>query len=56
MGIGVFEGREYMNQIGGEIDVESELHKGTTFTLKFQKLEPDLGHELNGQKKLASVG
>ncbi|OWW20400.1 XrtA/PEP-CTERM system histidine kinase PrsK [Noviherbaspirillum denitrificans] len=31
MGIGVFETREYVHQIGGQLDVDSEPSKGTTF-------------------------
>jgi len=31
MGIGVFETREYIHHIGGQLDVESEPSKGTTF-------------------------
>lgn len=33
MGIGVFESREYIRQIGGDIEVESTLGKGTRFTV-----------------------
>ena len=31
MGIGVFESREYINEIGGQLDVVSEQDAGTTF-------------------------
>ena len=33
MGIGVFESREYIRQLGGEIDVDSTPGKGTRFTV-----------------------
>jgi signal transduction histidine kinase len=31
MGIGVFESREYINELGGQIEVVSRLTVGTTF-------------------------
>ena len=31
MGIGVFESREYIQEIGGQLEVMSELEKGTKF-------------------------
>ena len=34
MGIGVFESREYIRQLGGDIDVESVLGQGTRFTVQ----------------------
>ncbi|WP_420474423.1 XrtA/PEP-CTERM system histidine kinase PrsK [Noviherbaspirillum sp. ST9] len=34
MGIGVFETREYVHQIGGQLDVDSEVSKGTTFRVR----------------------
>ncbi len=33
MGIGVFQVREYIYKLGGQLDVESKLGKGTTFRL-----------------------
>ncbi len=33
MGIGVFESREYIEEIGGKLHVSSEVSKGTTFTV-----------------------
>jgi putative PEP-CTERM system histidine kinase len=33
MGIGVYQTREYARMLGGQLDVESEVGKGTTFTL-----------------------
>lgn len=37
MGIGVFETREYIHTIGGEMEVHSTLGKGTCFILKVPK-------------------
>jgi signal transduction histidine kinase len=34
MGVGVYESREFIRSLGGEIEVVSEIDKGTTFTLK----------------------
>jgi putative PEP-CTERM system histidine kinase len=34
MGIGAFESREYVREIGGRLDVESAEGRGTTFTLR----------------------
>lgn len=33
MGVGVYQAREFLHSIGGKIDVESELGKGSTFRL-----------------------
>jgi len=33
MGIGVFESREYIHELGGQLDVKSEPGKGTTFCI-----------------------
>jgi len=33
MGIGVFQVREYVHKLGGQLDVESELGVGTIFRL-----------------------
>jgi len=35
MGIGAYECRDYIQQLGGEIEVKSQLQKGTTFSLIF---------------------
>jgi putative PEP-CTERM system histidine kinase len=34
MGVGVYESREFVQSLGGELFVESELHRGTLFRLK----------------------
>jgi signal transduction histidine kinase len=34
MGIGVYESREFIRNLGGDIEVVSVYNKGTTFTLK----------------------
>jgi putative PEP-CTERM system histidine kinase len=39
MGIGVFESREYIRQLGGDIHVESEVGRGTTFTVNLPTSE-----------------
>ena len=53
MGIGVFESREYMREVGGQLEVISVQGKGTTFrvTLPLQKEAPtpQLG-EKHGEK------
>jgi signal transduction histidine kinase len=33
MGIGVFESREYIEELGGRLDVVSTPQRGTTFTM-----------------------
>ena len=53
MGIGVFESREYMREVGGQLEVISVPGKGSTFrvTLPLQKeaSTPQLG-EKHGEK------
>ena len=39
MGIGAYQVREYLMSIGGRVDVESEVGRGTRFTLRFPILE-----------------
>ena len=34
MGIGVYESREVIDELGGEIFVESVVGEGTTFTIR----------------------
>lgn len=44
MGIGVYESREFVHALGGEIDVESKPGQGTTFLLRiplYQAVETD---------------
>ena len=33
MGIGAYETKQYVNELGGEISVESEVGRGTVFRL-----------------------
>ena len=40
MGIGVFESREYIRSLGGEIQVESTPGEGTLFRILLPRLEP----------------
>ncbi len=39
MGIGVFESREYVHELGGQLDVVSTESEGTTFQIKLELLE-----------------
>ena len=34
MGIGIYESREYVRSLGGDIAVESAVGRGTTFTVE----------------------
>jgi signal transduction histidine kinase len=34
MGIGAYQAREYVRSLGGQIDVTSEIGKGTEFTVR----------------------
>ena len=40
MGIGVYEGREFVRALGGKIDVSSEPGVGTTFTINLPLHDP----------------
>ena len=40
MGVGVYESREFIRSLGGEIDVTSEVGKGTKFVLNVPVKEP----------------
>jgi signal transduction histidine kinase len=40
MGIGVFESREYIRQLGGDIEVESSPGEGTTFRVRIPACAP----------------
>jgi putative PEP-CTERM system histidine kinase len=40
MGIGTFESREYIKELGGEIKVASQIGRGTTFTISLPLVEP----------------
>lgn len=35
MGIGVYEAKEYIHQVGGKLSVKTQKNKGSTFTLEF---------------------
>lgn len=39
MGIGVYESREVISELGGRISVESDVGKGTTFTIRLPALQ-----------------
>ena len=42
MGIGVFQVREYIQKLGGELEVESELGRGTTFRMLIPLLKENI--------------
>lgn len=46
MGIGIYEAREFIRTLGGEIHVESKLGTGTTFRIHFP-CDADLGSQQN---------
>lgn len=35
MGIGAYDAKKFMSELGGELNVESQLEQGSTFTLRF---------------------
>lgn len=39
MGVGVFESREYINELGGKIEVTSKVKQGTVFTVKLPRID-----------------
>jgi signal transduction histidine kinase len=43
MGIGVFESQEYINELGGALDVQSVLQQGSVFTITLPLFEVDSG-------------
>ncbi|NJN00938.1 MAG: PEP-CTERM system histidine kinase PrsK, partial [Aquincola sp.] len=50
MGIGAYESRQYIHEIGGSMTVDSEVGRGTTVTVRLPLLETGQGamHELHG--------
>ena len=38
MGIGVFETRQYLNEIGGELQFDSQVGQGTRVTIELPRL------------------
>lgn len=46
MGIGAFESRDYVRQLGGDIDVESHVGEGSTFTVHLPLATQITGEEL----------
>ena len=46
MGIGAYESFEYLKELGGSIDVASELHKGTIVTIRLPLLETQTRSDL----------
>jgi len=41
MGIGIYESREYVRELGGRIDVQSREHVGTCFRIELPLLKPE---------------
>lgn len=52
MGIGAYESRQYIHEIGGSLTVESEVGRGTTVVVSLPLLETGQGaiHELHGER------
>ncbi len=42
MGIGAYETKQYVNELGGEVEVESELGRGSTFRIRLPLVAADL--------------
>jgi signal transduction histidine kinase len=42
MGIGVFESREYINELGGRLEVASRPGQGTTFNVVLPLHQPEI--------------
>ena len=40
MGIGIYESREYIRELGGQLDVESRETEGTRFSIALPLLRP----------------
>jgi signal transduction histidine kinase len=53
MGIGVFEVREYIHAMGGEVEVHSAPDKGTCFVLRVPKSGAE-GMQIKGIKEAVS--
>lgn len=45
MGIGVFQVREYLQKLGGELEVKSEVGKGTVFRMLIPKVTDAISHQ-----------
>jgi putative PEP-CTERM system histidine kinase len=50
MGIGAFESYQYVQELGGKIDVQSEVNKGTTVTLILPLFETQSKSDLHSQE------
>ena len=42
MGIGAFESREYIHELGGRLEVSSEPAQGSVFTITLPLYQPEL--------------
>ena len=49
MGVGVFESREYIQELGGRLDVASRIEEGTTFTMTLPLNGARAGQRLDEQ-------
>jgi putative PEP-CTERM system histidine kinase len=55
MGIGVYESREFLRAIGGRLDVQSEVGRGTTFTLRIPLHRPSADANQNQATSGAAI-
>ena len=53
MGIGMYESREFVRQLGGDIQVTSEVDKGTMICLRIPRYDGGLGEQENLQHSVA---
>jgi signal transduction histidine kinase len=51
MGVGVFESREYIQELGGRLDVASRVGEGTTFTMTLPLNGARAGQRLDEQQE-----
>ena len=51
MGVGVFESREYIQELGGRLDVASRVGEGTTFTITSPLNGARAGRRLDEQQE-----
>jgi signal transduction histidine kinase len=51
MGVGVFESREYIQELGGRLDVASSPGEGTTFTMTLPLNGARAGQRIDEQQE-----
>ena len=54
MGIGAYQVREYVQSLGGRVDVKSELGRGTVFSLKLPLSTPEADRATPGESEPVS--